>query len=314
MFKPIKEAWSKSTSSLDASLSLHGSASSSIPPSYTPSKPFGLTSDIDETLCMNTFDLYESMKLVQSEYVSPESHNPRASYLPYRRYLVDWMSDIGEQFNLHTTTIHTSVLFLDRIFREDGGRAPPPRSQWQLIATACISVASKYEEAEEHCPPIPELLEVTKLYQSGHTPLSFRDGECEVLGYLNWTLRAVCPLHFVGFFLSKGVTYEADLWQGRALIPKIPKYVKKYAEFFCNLTLQEYAFQRYSPSHLAAAIVMASRVALNLSPRWRPDLASLTGYEEADLEECYEKVFKYYEEQFPGHGSRSTSPKNVADL
>ena len=120
------------------------------------------------------------MKLVQSEYVSPESHNPRASYLPYRRYLVDWMSDIGEQFNLHTTTIHTSVLFLDRIFREDGGRAPPPRSQWQLIATACISVASKYEEAEEHCPPIPELLEVTKLYQSGHTPLSFRDGECEV--------------------------------------------------------------------------------------------------------------------------------------
>jgi len=158
------------------------------------------------------------------------------------------------------------------------------------------------------------LLQVTKLASTGLTPLSFRDGECEVLMYLNWTLRAICPLHVIGYYLSKGVTFEEDRWQGRKLIEKIPKYVKKYAEFFCNLTLQEYSFQKYDPSLLAAAIVMASRVALNVEPRWRPELTVLSGYEEADISECYEQVFKYYEEQFPDHGNRSNSPKNVADL
>ncbi|GMH92853.1 hypothetical protein TL16_g12471 [Triparma laevis f. inornata] len=253
------QAWGKSSNSAN------------LPLSYTPSKPYGLTEDIDEVLAMTTTDLYDSMRKVQEEYVSGEFHNPQATYLPFRRYLVDWMSDIGEQ--LPSTRRRRST-----------------------------------------APPSPELLEVTKLYQSGQTPLSFRDGESEVLDYLHWTLRAVCPLHVVGYYLSKGVTFEEDRWQGRKLIEKIPKYVKKYAEFFCNLTLQEYTFQKYEPSHLASAIIMASRVALNLEPKWRPDLASLTGYEEADIEPCFEHVFSYYEEQFPGHGSRSNSPKNVTDL
>ena len=161
------------------------------------------------------------MKIVQSEYVSPKTHNPTATFLPFRRYLVDWMSDVGEQFNLHPTTIHTAILFLDKIFREDNNTPVPPRAQWQLLATACLSVASKYEEAEEHCPPIPDLLEVTKLYAAGHTPLSFRDGETDVLMRLNWTLRAVCPLHVVGYYLSKGVTFTEDKWQGRPLIEKV---------------------------------------------------------------------------------------------
>jgi len=96
--------------------------------------------------------------------------------------------------------------------------------------------------------------------------------------------------------------------------PQIPKYVKKYTEFFCNFTLQEYSFQQYLPSLLAAAIVMASRVAIHLEPRWRPELEALTGYSEAEIEPAFNAIFKYYEEQFPGHGARSVSPKSVEGL
>lgn len=219
------------------------------------------------------------------------------------------MSDIGEQCRLHNSTIHVSILFLDKIFRS----RDIPRGQWQLLATACISVAAKYEEAEEHCPPIPDLLQLTKLSVSGHTSLSFREGELDVLRYLGWQLRAIPPIHVVGYFLAKGCTFVNDSWQGRDLIDKIPKYVKKYAEFFCNLTLQEYAFQRYPPSHLAAAIILASRVALQLEPRWRPELSRLTGFEERELTDTFKHVWSYYEEQFPGHGSRSVSPRSVAN-
>jgi len=297
MFRPIKEAWA--------------SSSKKSPASPTLSPVYGLGDyDVDTELSVTTSDLYDSMKVVQSDFVSAEAYNPNASYLPYRRYLVDWMSDVGEQFNLHQTTIHTSILYLDKIFREQNGAACPHRQKWQLLATACITCAAKYEEAEEDCPPIPELLEVTKLRNAGHTSLSFRDGECEVLEYLNWTLRAVCPLHVIGYYLSKGVTFEQD----RKLIQKIPKYIKKYAEFFCNLTLQHYSFQKYDPTLLASAIVMASRVALNVEPRWRKELTILTGYEDQEVSECFEHVFKYYEEQFPDHGNRSNSPKNVTDI
>lgn len=249
------------------------------------------------------------MRTQQTEYVSPAAYNPTASFLPYRRYLVDWMSDVGEQCRLHNSTVHVSILFLDKIFRT----RDIPRTRWQLLATACISVAAKYEEAEEHCPPIPELLRLTKLGQMGYTPLSFREGELEVLRCLGWKLRAIPPIHFCGYFLSKGATFENDSWQGRSLIEKIPKYVKKYADFFCNLTLQEYAFQKYLPSHLASGIVLASRVALQLEPRWNHQLTALTGHAEHELIEVFHHIWSYYEEQFPGHGSRAISPRSVSN-
>jgi Cyclin, N-terminal domain/Cyclin, C-terminal domain len=245
----------------------------------------------------------------QVDYVSPLAFDPNASFVPYRRYLVDWMSDVGDQCRLNSTTVHVSVLYLDKILRS----REIPRSQWQLLATACITIAAKYEEAEEHCPHIPELLRLTKLHNAGHTSLSFREGECEVLRMLGWRLRAVPALRVVGYLLVKGVCFEDDTWQNRGLIPKIPKYIKKYAEFFSNLTLQEYAFQQYLPTKLAAALILASRVALQLEPRWRPELVRLTGFEEEEIMGIYHHVWSYYEEQFPGHGSRSISPRGVAD-
>lgn len=244
----------------------------------------------------------------QADFVSPATFTPTASYLPYRRYLVDWLSDCGEQCNLHNSTIHVSVLYLDKIFRS----REIPRGSWQLLATACLSLAAKYEEAEEMCPQIPDLLHLTKLNNAGHTSLTFREGELEVLRYLGWRLRAFPAIHVVNYYLNKGAIFEDDRWQGRALIEKIPKYVQKYSDFFCNLTLQNYDFQAYLPSHLAAAILLASRVALQLEPRWRPELTRLTGYEESQITDCFQHVWSYYEEQFPGHGSRSVSPKSVA--
>lgn len=303
MFRPI-QTWEKGTSlpvqSLQSRVFPHDGPS-------TLSLPYGIENSIDAELNVCTADLFDDMKERQVDYVSPDDYSPQASYLPYRRYLVDWMSDVGEQCRLHNSTVHVSILFLDKIFRSND----IPRSHWQLLATACISIAAKYEEAEEHCPPIPDLLQLTRLSQGGHTSLSFREGECEVLRHLGWRLRAVPPIHFIGYFLAKGAIFQDDTWQGRALIEKIPKYVKKYSDFFCNLTLQEYAFQQYKPSELSAAILLASRVALQLQPRWRPELTKLTGYDESDIIHIFNHVWSYYEEQFPGHGQRSISPRGV---
>mmetsp|Transcript_15064 Transcript_15064/g.28939 ORF Transcript_15064/g.28939 Transcript_15064/m.28939 type:complete len:329 (-) Transcript_15064:168-1154(-) len=306
-FKPIS-TWEHQSFPTPSRHESTGSIEVAMNTEETMARPFGVSEKVDEQLGMCTEDLFHDMCERQSDYVSPSTYSPQASYIPYRRYLVDWMSDVGEQCQLHTTTVHVSVLFLDKIFRT----REIPRSHWKLLATACLSIAAKYEEAEEHCPAIPDLLKLTKLASVGHTSLTFREGEVEVLRFLGWRLRAVPPLHVIGYFLSKGTTFEDDTWQGRELIEKIPKYVKKYAEFFCNLTLQEYSFQQYSPTHLASAILLASRVALQITPQWRPELQALTGYDEASILPVFKHVWSYYEEQFPGHGARSISPRSVA--
>lgn len=305
-FKPI-QPWGRDRTPTD---SMQLISMESVGCNGIESRPYGIDVPIDDVLCICTEDLYIDMRKRQVQYVSPANYSQNASYLPYRRYLVDWMSDVGEQCRLHISTVHVGILYLDKIFRSRN----IPRGHWQLLATACLSVAAKYEEAEEHCPPIPELLRLTKLGNSGHTSASFREGELEVLRYLNWQLRAVPPLHFVGYILSKGATYHDDSWQGRELIEKIPKYVRKYADFFCNLTLQEYSFQQYLPSHLAAAIILASRVALNIEPRWRPELTRVTGYNETDIINVFHHLWSYYDEQFPGHGSRAISPRSVTNM
>mmetsp|Transcript_4268 Transcript_4268/g.8355 ORF Transcript_4268/g.8355 Transcript_4268/m.8355 type:complete len:297 (-) Transcript_4268:1464-2354(-) len=272
------------------------------------SEPYGIKTPVDEELNLCTEDLYEDMLQRQEEFVSPQSYAPNASFLPYRRYLVDWMSDVGEQCRLHNSTVHVSILFLDKIFRSQN----IPRSEWQLLATACITIAAKYEEAEEDCPPIPDLLQMTKLSDAGHTSLSFRDGELEVLRHLHWTLRAIPALHVVGYYLAKGAVFVDDTWQGRNLIEKIPRYIRKYSDFFCNLTMQEYGFQQYLPSKLAAAVVMAARVALNVAPRWRHELTALTGYDEEEVSPVFDHVWQYYCEQFPDRqDSRSISPRSI---
>ena len=181
------------------------------------------------------------------------------------------------------------------------------------MATSCHGMFERCSKIRRGRRALPTNPRLAASHKAGHTSLSFREGEHEVLRHLGWRLRAFPALHVTNYFLSKGVCFEDDTWQGRDLIHKIPKYVKKYAEFFCNLTLQDYSFQRYLPTKLGAAVILASRVALQLEPRWRPELIRLTGYEEEEISGMFHHVWSYYEEQFPGHGSRSISPRSVAD-
>ena len=121
--------------------------------------------------------------------------------------------------------------------------------------------AAKYEEAEENVPSSAELNEFA---QHEYSTEMIQQMELTVLSRLNWCLTAVTPLHFLGYYLSKGALFVDDLMQGKPLLDKVPRYLQKYAEFFSDLCLQEYSFQVYRPSVLSAAILSASRKALHI--------------------------------------------------
>lgn len=270
--------------------------------------------DDSRLFCLDSNELYVAMRESQGDFVSPESYAPGATYVSFRRYLVDFITQIGEIFKLHDTTIHVSVLFLDKVLRS---RDEISRSQWQLLAAACISLAAKYEETEERCPYIPHMLEVTKLNSVGHTCESFRQCEIRVLNFLDWKLRAIPPLHVIGYLddATRGLLFQDDRWNNHAKPPKVMASLRKFYTFFANMTLQQYVFQQYYPTHLAAAILLASRVAVKVEPQWRPELTQLTGYEEADVEPIFRRIWNMYACQFPSHVTktkyRSVSPRSV---
>mmetsp|Transcript_20439 Transcript_20439/g.19656 ORF Transcript_20439/g.19656 Transcript_20439/m.19656 type:complete len:293 (-) Transcript_20439:33-911(-) len=288
------------TDSSPTSVQLEGLNNLSISKDETSeSRPYGIRTSVDVSLNVDTVDIYYHMRNIQTNFVSPESFNPDFPFLSYRRQIVDWMNSVGEQCELACTTIHASIFFLDKLLLLDH----IPMTQLKFYAAVCISLAAKFEEAEELCPTSPEFLKAAKLIDEGVTSASFLKGEMTVIKLLGYKLRAITPSHITRYFGAKGVVFHNDTYKCHKLTKKIPSRIKKYSLFFCNLAVQEYSFQKYLPSQLAAGIIMASRHSVQIQPLWRPELVRLTGYDLFEIEPIFAHLWRYYEEQFPSETS-----------
>jgi hypothetical protein len=319
-----KKSLASSSSSSSSTLTINttaaeGGTSSSSPSCATaatavemssdvPSLPFQVI-DMDKQWGVCSADVHALMRERENIH---RTYAPDAKWLKYRRVLVDWMCEAGDEFGLHISTMHVAVMFLDRLLHT----VVVPRNELQLVAIACILIAAKYEEIEE---VVPTLSDMNRHAQWAFSADSIQHMEFEVLRKLNWCLGTYTPLHFASYFMSKGVLFDADTMQGRPLAQKVPKYMKRYIEFFADLCLQDYAFQRFSPSMMAASIVMASRKALGIRPLWRKELSTTTQYNNIDINPCFKAVWSCYRFNFPnapstGSGTQDNSPTSVDEL
>ena len=81
------------------------------------------------------------------------------------------------------------------------------------------------------------------------------------------------------------------------------------------MSLQQYAFQSYPCSLLAASIVAASRRAVRLDPIWSDELSELTGYNHAYVHPVYRCLWSYYIENFPiSTTTQHAGPKSVLEF
>ncbi|CAM9397541.1 unnamed protein product, partial [Phaeothamnion confervicola] len=140
-------------------------------------------------------------------------------------------------------------------------------------------------------------------------------GELDLVRALGWDVSRVSAMHFLGYYLYRGVTFPEDQCQGRPLVDKVVRYVKKYVEFFANLCQQDHRFLDHTQSAIAAASVLSARRALCITPLWRPELVKLTRMDEIDMKACAEQLWEFYEKMFPAHKPlRTESPKCVSDF
>lgn len=196
--------------------------------------------------------------------------------LSSRRYIVDWLAAIWEEKKLSTMTRHLAITLLD--FLMDG--MDIDQKQLNLIAVACLLVASKFEEAEINIPRAKDLN--THLPGTGFTNYQYMQAELIILKFFDWNVGLVSPAHFGDYYLSF-VLHPRTIVGITEMDDKMSSYVKKYHAYFLEVILQDHMYHEFLPSLVGAASVAATRMCLCLEPSWPKDLEAVTGYTVQEL-------------------------------
>lgn len=159
-----------------------------------------------------------------------------------RKDAVDWIWKVIEHYNFAPLTAVLSVNYLDRFLSTY--EFPEDRA-WmtQLLAVACLSLASKMEET---FVPLPLDLQVaeTKFVFEGRT---IRRMELHVLNTLKWRMHAVTACSYVEYFLHKLSDHGAPSLLARSRSSDLVLSTAKGAEFVV-----------FRPSEIAASVALAA--------------------------------------------------------
>lgn len=228
--------------------------------------------------------LYLRNKELVQHHKRQSTVNPRlpsAYVAKHRATCSEWLHDVAEVEKLSSQTLHMSMSLMDRFLSQ----VPTfQKSKYQLLAATCFLVCAKREEAEEDVPSISEFC---TMCDNQFTKQEFIQMEAFLLNTLEWDIAECTPLHFLNFYVEKGISAE------EASISDAPR-ILEYAGLLIDLQLHDRnALQAYVPSIIAASAVATARVIVGLS-LWNPELSAVTSYSLNDIQECSQVLYSYY--------------------
>lgn len=188
-----------------------------------------------------------------------------------RSILVDWLIEVGEEYKLHTETLFLAVNYIDRFL----SYMSVQRAKLQLVGTACMFIAAKYEEI--YPPDVTEFCYITDDTYSKRQVLRM---EQLVLGVLNFECAPPTAHFFVNHIAGlAGCTQRATF----------------LAQYLTELTLIDgESFMAFPPSIVACAAVALSRHTLGLAA-WEEAMVEKTGYNVDDFKECLIRLHETFE-------------------
>lgn len=216
-------------------------------------------------------DIFEYLKAAELK------HRPKHGYMrkqpditsSMRCILVDWLVEVSEEYRLHNETLYLATAFIDRFLSQ----MSVLRAKLQLVGTASMFVASKYEEI--YPPDVKEFVYITDDTYSIKQVLRM---EHLILKVLSFDLAAPTINSFLPRFIKAA--------QANAKTEHLTQYL-------AELTLQEYDFIKYVPSMIAASAVCLANHTLN-NEGWTPTMAHYTGYQLADIYPCIQDLHQLF--------------------
>jgi cyclin-A len=178
-----------------------------------------------------------------------------------RAILVDWLVEVSEEYRLHSETLCLAVNYIDRFL----SFMSVVRAKLQLVGTAAMFIASKYEEIYP-----PEIGEFVYITDDTYTKQQVLRMEKLLLKVLSFDLCAPSSHSFINLF---------------SCMMNIPEKVKFMAQYLCELSLlRALPFLNYTPSQLSSAAVALSFYTLG-STLWNKKMQDTFGYDIEDLKE-----------------------------
>ncbi|RLN56154.1 hypothetical protein BBP00_00008151 [Phytophthora kernoviae] len=183
-----------------------------------------------------------------------------------RTILVDWLVEVGEEYELDSQTFHKAVNLVDRCLKI----IKINRKQFQLLGCACMMIAAKFEEV--YGPNVEEFVYIS---DQTYTAEEMLDMEAKVLKALEYRVASTTCYGFVQRYIKAGCTTDKQ----RALVM-----------YLCDFTLLYYHMVKFKPSKLVASAVYLVRVMTDEAEPWTPTLHHVTQYNPFDLQDCIEEL------------------------
>ncbi|XP_004435385.1 PREDICTED: cyclin-A1 [Ceratotherium simum simum] len=203
-------------------------------------------------------------------------YRPKAHYMRkqpditegMRTILVDWLVEVGEEYKLRAETLYLAVNFLDRFL----SCMSVLRGKLQLVGTAAILLASKYEEI--YPPEVDEFVYIT---DDTYTKRQLLRMEHLLLKVLAFDLTVPTTNQFLLQYLRRqGVCIRTE---------NLAKYVAELS------LLEADPFLKYLPSLIAAAAYCLANYTVNRH-FWPETLAAFTGYSLSEIVPCLSELHK----------------------
>ncbi|KAM4699388.1 cyclin-A1 [Discoglossus pictus] len=197
-------------------------------------------------------------------------HRPKVNYMrkqpditaAMRTILIDWLIEVGEEYKLRCETIYLAVNYLDRFL----SCMSVLRGKLQLVGTAAILLASKYEEI--YPPDVDEFVYIT---DDTYTKKQLLRMEHLLLKVLSFDLTVPTINQFLTQYLHRH---------------PVSSKTEHLAMYFAELSLFEVeTFLKYLPSLTAAAAYCLANYTIN-KVFWPETLSAFTGYTLSEMVPC----------------------------
>jgi len=187
---------------------------------------------------------------------------PDVSY-GMRSILVDWLVEVVEEYKLQTETLYLAVSFIDRFLSV----MSVVKGKLQLLGTAAMFVASKYEEI--YPPDVGEFVYITDDTYNKKQVLRMEQLILKVLSF-------DVSVPTINTFLQH-IAVECNL----------SMRLTNLAQYLCELTLLEGdPYLAFTPSVIACSALAVARHCLDYDDVWPSMLSDSTGYSLHNLAPC----------------------------
>ncbi|KAK6031369.1 cyclin domain protein [Ostertagia ostertagi] len=185
---------------------------------------------------------------------------PKANYMSrqddinpeMRAILVDWLSDVVQEYKMHQETLHLAVSLVDRTL----SKFRTNRDRLQLIGTTAMMIASKYEEIYP-----PELKEFTYITDDTYTAIQILQMERVILNELHFDVGTPTSQWFGGRF---------------ARHQRASRKTINAMNMLLDLVLLDITYIAYRPSYIAAACLCYANVLTGPIP-WSTEMERWSG-------------------------------------